>query len=273
MAAPNRQTPPLHSRFNAFYFALPEVGENPPIEKRRQYIDAYLNFTLPSSGDGQVAGEYERELHQRAEKFVAARHVAEGVVRMREAIFQYKVDYVYWNQWLSPLAPNAPVWPWSIPAEDPQDKWSATYATLTSDNEVKTMAKEWQESQGKGMPTNMSSEKSDLSNLFLEFAERTKGLHVVGARTMPIETVVGLANTLAQEEHRDNLHHFQGRGKLDTWVCLDEVYKKGHDAINVLDPHGTGCRDHGKVCNPVMVTLDEGVRKLRFWDNGTEERT
>jgi hypothetical protein len=40
------------------------------------------------------------------------------------------------------MSPNAPKWPWSKPAENPTDEWSATFATLISDDEVNTMVKE-----------------------------------------------------------------------------------------------------------------------------------
>ncbi|KAJ4233072.1 hypothetical protein NW759_001855 [Fusarium solani] len=240
MAERNLEHRTQSSRFNPGDFAAPWVGKNPLIVKRRQYRTAHLNWILPFLAQRQQVLEHERKIRKEAEQTVVARYIANG-------LFEYQVDRFYWESWLESMSPNAPKCPWSKPAENPTDEWSATFATLISDDEVNTMVKEWLEGQGREMPPNESSEESDLSNLFLVFSQRAKGLHVIGAHRMPAETVVGLANTLAQEEHRDNLHRFQGRGKLDTWFCLNEVYKKGDNAINALDPHRAGCRDHGQI--------------------------
>ncbi|EEU44925.1 uncharacterized protein NECHADRAFT_85155 [Fusarium vanettenii 77-13-4] len=252
MAPEREQSPPdleHRARLSMFFpgdFTVPWVGDSPTIETRRQYIDAYLNWLLPCS-ELHEAGEYERALRRRAEKIVVARKIAGGTTRLREDFFEYCVDCVYWNVWLCRhMAPNIPVWPWGLPEENPQDKWSATFATLASTDEVKAMAKGWVESQGGEMPSNESSQQFNLSNAFLVLAQKAEGLRVVKAHDMPASTVAVLAASLAKEEHRDNLHRFQGQARLYTWFCLSEVYEKGDNVVNAIDPHGAGCGDHGQ---------------------------
>ncbi|KAL2677278.1 hypothetical protein Neosp_011047 [[Neocosmospora] mangrovei] len=252
MAPEGEQSPPdleHRARLSMFFpgdFTVPWVGDSPNIEKRRQYIDAYLNWLLPCN-ELEDHREYERALRRRAEKIVVARKIAGGTTRLRKDFFEFSVDCVYWNIWLCRhMAPNIPVWPWGLPEENPQDKWSATFATLTSDDEVKAMAKRWVESHEGDMPPNDSSEQFNLSNAFLVLAQRAEGLRVVGAHDMPASTVAVLAASLAKEEHRDNLHRFQGQARLYTWFCLSEVYEKGENAVNAIDPHGAGCGDHGQ---------------------------
>ncbi|WAO94267.1 Hypothetical protein NCS54_01184200 [Fusarium falciforme] len=145
-------------------FAMPWVGKTPTIDERRRYMAAYLARMIPCVG--KKPGDYEQELRQSAQKKVVAKYVADGTASMRDGTFEYLVD-------LGKMHPNMPKWPWTPPAEDPEGKTSSTFATLTSDNEVKAMATRWLAKRGRETPPNESSEQSDLSNLFLVFAQRS----------------------------------------------------------------------------------------------------
>jgi hypothetical protein len=92
MAERNLEHRTQSSRFNPGDFAVPWVGKNPLIVKRRQYRTAYLNWILPFLAQRQQVLEHERKIRKEAEQTVVARYIANG-------LFEYQVDRFYWESW------------------------------------------------------------------------------------------------------------------------------------------------------------------------------
>ena len=81
-------------------FPLLWVGDNPTIEKRRIYMESYLDWMLQGSGVD------EQRVRKKAEEDAVNKFVQEGKTEVKNSLFEWAVDRSYWYIWCKFASPE-----------------------------------------------------------------------------------------------------------------------------------------------------------------------
>ncbi|KAF4982953.1 hypothetical protein FZEAL_1523 [Fusarium zealandicum] len=86
---------------------------------------------------------------------------------------------------------------------------------------------------------------------------RAARIPVVDDGQFGLDVVSELGARIGDPEVYLNILKFLGRGTMDTWFCLDEVYEKGGDAQREVNREDAGCEEHHHECLEPPADSDE----------------
>ncbi|KAI8714797.1 hypothetical protein NCS52_01200500 [Fusarium sp. LHS14.1] len=218
------------------------VGDNTTIETRRIYMEAYVDWML------QGSGEYRQRVQKKAEEDAVNRFVQEGKTEVKNTLFEWAVDCIYWYSWFDPVylivGGHLPPYPWRRPEEDPNEPSSETFAEILAKRRNKEQENQRQQSGSADEPQSRqleapaegrgtSSQSLDLiSDMLAEMPVYDNG-------GLDSDMVAFLLPYLANPESRQRLRHFFEEADPDWHCCLESILNLGL---------GRSARDGGRRC-------------------------